>query len=364
MMGRPKSLSRSELPAASLGLAVLAVFALAQNQDSYSLSGDRIAVYNLAGQITIEPGTGSAVTIEVRPGGRDAGELRVETGPIRGRETLRVLYPADRIVYDRGGARNRFQTQIRVDEDGTFGDSDRDSWRGRNRRDRVEITSGGRGLDAYADLTISVPRGQEFALYLGVGEISATNVDGTIRLDGSATSVTATGSRGQLVIDVGSGGVRVTDAEGDVDIDTGSGSVEVSGARGDIFRVDTGSGSVTASQINARNIDIDTGSGRINLRGATALNVRLDTGSGSVEAELDPGAADIEVDTGSGGVHLTLPADFGATVDIETGSGGIELDFPVEVRRWERDHVRGTIGDGRGRLMIDTGSGSVTIRKK
>ncbi len=60
---------------------------------------------------------------------------------------------------------------------------------------------------------------------------------------------------------------------------------------------------------------------------------------------------------------LTVPASFGARVQIETGSGEIDLDFPVTMRRWERDQVVGTIGDGSGRLVIDTGSGSVRLRK-
>jgi hypothetical protein len=35
----------------------------------------------------------------------------------------------------------------------------------------------------------------------------------------------------------------------------------------------------------------------------------------------------------------------------------------VSVRRLESDHVIGTIGDGKGRLRIDTGSGSVRLIK-
>jgi hypothetical protein len=60
-------------------------------------------------------------------------------------------------------------------------------------------------------------------------------------------------------------------------------------------------------------------------------------------------------------VTVTAPADLGATVEIDTGSGGIDLDFPLEVRSVRRDHVEGRIGDGRGQIEIDTGSGSVRL---
>ena len=34
-----------------------------------------------------------------------------------------------------------------------------------------------------------------------------------------------------------------------------------------------------------------------------------------------------------------------------------------QVRRWERDHVVGVVGSGTGKLVVDTGSGNVTVRK-
>lgn len=58
-----------------------------------------------------------------------------------------------------------------------------------------------------------------------------------------------------------------------------------------------------------------------------------------------------------------VPADFGAEVEIETGSGGIHTDLPIRTTEVERDYIRGRIGDGRGRVAIETGSGSVTIRR-
>ena len=69
----------------------------------------------------------------------------------------------------------------------------------------------------------------------------------------------------------------------------------------------------------------------------------------------------LEVDTGSGSVTVSLPADAGAEIDIESGSGGIDLDFPVTVRRASKDHVVGRVGDGRGRIAIDTGSGRIRL---
>lgn len=345
-----------------LALAALLLAAPAASQQSYDLSGDHVAIYNLAGTHTLTAGSGTAVRVTVRTQGRDAGRLTVDRATIDGRMTLVVRYPSDRIVYQQGGRYGSFNTTLRVRPDGTFQDNDWTRGR-RDEGDRVSIRSSGDGLDASADLAIAVPAGQRLSLYTGAGTINVTNVNGQLRLDGHATEVTTTGTRGGLTIDVGSGRVEVTDAQGDVDVDTGSGSVAVNGVQGDLLRVDTGSGSVRADAVTVRRLDIDTGSGSVTVRGSSADDILVDTGSGGVTLELTRRPSNVEVDTGSGGVTMTVPAGYGATVDIETGSGGIDVDFPLQVRRWSRDHVTGTIGDGNGRLHVDTGSGSVRIRQ-
>jgi len=39
------------------------------------------------------------------------------------------------------------------------------------------------------------------------------------------------------------------------------------------------------------------------------------------------------------------------------------VDFPVQVRSASRDHMEGTLGDGQGDIVIDTGSGSIRLRQ-
>ncbi|MDH4044559.1 MAG: hypothetical protein OEW06_08885, partial [Gemmatimonadota bacterium] len=215
------------------GLLLLPGGLAAQTVERYELAGDHVAVFNLAGSATVEAGTGSAVVVEVRRQGRDAGRLEIQQGPIGQGQTLRVVYPDADVQFHENGWSGR--TQLRVNPDGTFG-----GWS--DRRDgsrRVTITSDGGGTEAHADLRILVPRGQEINVYLGVGPISAANVTADLRLDGSSGRVTTTGTTGMLVVDVGSGAVQVTRHTGDGSIDTGSGSVEITEARGDELSIDT-----------------------------------------------------------------------------------------------------------------------------
>jgi len=326
--------------------------ATAQASGSYTLSGNVVSVYNLAGVVSVRAGSGSSVGIEVDAQGRDAGELRVETGTIRSAQTLRVVYPDDRVVYS--DARFRGRTEMRVNDDGTFYDRD-----GSRRGQRVRISNRGDGLEAHANLNISVPAGQTVNVYLGVGDVTVTNVNGDLRVDVGSAHVESNGTRGRLVIDTGSGSVDVDNAEGDVNVDTGSGSVSVRNVSGERLTVDTGSGSVTGSDIRVRDLNVDTGSGRITLQSVATSSAVLDTGSGAVRLDLIADIDELEVDTGSGSVTISHPETFGAQLNLETSSGGIDFDAPITVTRISRRSLVGSMGDGDGRVHIDTGSGSI-----
>jgi hypothetical protein len=152
--------------------------ALAQAVERQTLRGARVAVYNLVGSIRVEGGSGNEVSVTIERKGSDGARLKVETGAIGGRETLRVIYPEDRIVFaGNAGNRGRWgRTQLKVSREGTFGDDDGDWGRG----DRVEIVSSGRGFQGYADVRVSVPRGQEVEVHLAAGEAVVSNVEGNI----------------------------------------------------------------------------------------------------------------------------------------------------------------------------------------
>ncbi|HEU5171787.1 MAG TPA: DUF4097 family beta strand repeat-containing protein, partial [Gemmatimonadales bacterium] len=173
---------------------------------------------------------------------------------------------------------------------------------------QVEVVPGGADagdLEAHADLRIRVPAGRALELHLAVGRVSAANVNGRLRIRTAAAPVTVTGGGGDLHVSTASGDVRLADIQ--------------------------------------------------------STDVTVETGSGGVTLELGSGVHVLEVETGSGDVAITAPAEIGAQLSIETGSGDIESDFPVSVARSGRHHLSGAIGDGKGRVRVETGSGSVRL---
>src|SRR5579872_6221151 len=105
----------------SLAVLVVALPLHAQSVDHRTLSSPA-AIYNIAGTIHVVRGTGSDITVDVARGGRDADKLSIATGAIGDRQTLRVLYPADRIVFPRhpNSDSYRWRTELEVNDDGTW----------------------------------------------------------------------------------------------------------------------------------------------------------------------------------------------------------------------------------------------------
>lgn len=339
----------------------------AQEPARHTLRGDDPAVYHVVGRLRVVAGSGSDVGVEVVRRGRDAEQTLVEQGMLNGRETLRVFTRAGRVVYPGMGRGDVVRAELR--RDGTFGGPPaRGGFLGtrvfaRGDADGIEIRGDGRGAETWADVTVRVPAGRRLALHLLAGEATVSNVDGDLTVDVHAASLATERTRGRLRVDAGSGPVRVTDAQGDVDLDAGSGRVEVTRVKALALRVDAGSGALRGTDVDADRVDLDLGSGGARLEAVRARTLRLDSGSGDVDLGLVDGAEYVRVESGSGTVTLRLPATFGATLDIESGSGGIESELPISVAHRERDRLTGRIGDGRGRIAIETGSGGVRLRR-
>src|SRR5437867_8132329 len=304
---------------------VLVSIPAAAQTSRHVLKGDSVAIYNLVGELRVEAGTGSDVTVEVRRQGADAAKLDIQSGPLRGRETLRVIYPDDVIVMPDWG--RGWNTTLRVRDDGTFGDDS--GWEGERHghgrfRDRegheVRITGRSRdGLEASADLHVTVPAGKNVGLYLGVGKAVVTNVDGVIRVYVASADVAADRTRGTLRVSTGSGNVDLRDGTGDVSLETGSGDITVSGTSGTRLHLNTGSGGVTLRDGKASDLKVETGSGDIEATNTSGDQVSFETGSGNVDVALVTTFRSLRIETGSGDVTLKAPQTLGAPVELDAG---------------------------------------------
>ncbi|HET9951128.1 MAG TPA: DUF4097 family beta strand repeat-containing protein [Candidatus Eisenbacteria bacterium] len=356
--------------AAGLVLAPLAAPTHALASDlapgRHVLRGEKIQICNAIGAATLVPTDGADVVVEVTASGADGAKLRVAIDDCGGGKRLRVVYPSNRIADPKMGEHDRRETTL----DGCCGP------------ERIRFTRPGDGLDARADLVIRIPKGQKLTLGLGAGSVSAEKLDARLGIDTGSAPIVVKGMTGSLALDSGSGGATVEHFTGSLAIDSGSGDLEIerfqgtlavdSGSGGvtlnrvrcDKIAIDSGSGGVTGDDIVAAALSVETGSGGIDLTRLSAKVVDFDNGSGGVRAELAESPGSLHIESGSGNVVLTADRDLDAKLEIWCSKRRLHLDLPVEASRIESDYFEGRAGNGAGLIVIESGSGNVSLKAR
>ena len=335
------------------------------------LRGDLVQVCNVIGNVSIvaapdDKTTSGGVVVEVTTQGADGSKLRVEVGNCLGAKRLRVVYPSNRIVDPSLGRGDRHESTT----GGCCGTG------------RISFRRPGDGLDASADIVIRVPRGQslkveqaagrieandvraDLDLETGSGDLAIVGVIGVVGIDSGSGTISIDKSKGALSVDAGSGGVEVRDFVGTLEVDAGSGGISVTRVRSDAVAIGCGSGTVTGDDVITGLLTVDNGSGGIEFRRLHSREITFDTGSGGVFADLNGSPKTMRIDTGSGGVRLTTPADLDARLEITCAKRRLDLDLPVVASRMSDTRFEGKAGAGTGLIVIESGSGSVSLRPR
>ena len=154
------------------------------------------------------------------------------------------------------------------------------------------------------------------------------------------------------------------DFDGTLTVDTGSGNVSVANLRTDKTSIASGSGTVTGENVVAGVLAVNSGSGEIDFSRLTSPEIVIDTGSGAVSADLERSPQSLRIDCGSGGVTLTTPRDLDAKLQISCSKRHLDIGFPVVASRVGDNYFEGRAGAGHGLIVIESGSGRVSLRSE
>jgi DUF4097 and DUF4098 domain-containing protein YvlB len=174
------------------------------------------------------------------------------------------------------------------------------------------------------------------------GEVEAGSMSGDVLVDDAATRVEVASITGDLVVR------RIT---GHLEASTVSGSIEVTETDGDL-KAESTSGDVIVERMRGRSIDLSTASGEVSY-------------AGSIEAD-----GRYEFHSHAGTISLAIPSASNARFAVETFSGEIDSDFPVTLLPGDRSlnrrprRIEFTVGTGGPRIIAETFTGNVEIRKR
>lgn len=250
-----------------LGLALVALLAVAtpaRAQDcehsrdldlSHGVDGATLVrIIAEAGDLVVEGGAGSEITVTGRACASSAGRLDDMS-----------------LEIDRSGDRLVIETRM---PDGW-------NWIGNSY--------------AYMDLEIRVPGDLDLDIEDGSGNVTLRDLGGDVRLEDGSGNVTAVDLRGDFDLDDGSGNIDVSGVAGEVRVVDGSGNIDIRDA-GSVLIDDDGSGNITVADVDGDVTVGDDGSGNITVEDIGGDLVVHDDGSGSIRYDRIAGMVDIPDD--------------------------------------------------------------------
>ncbi len=225
------------------------------------------------------------------------------------------------------------------------------------------------------------------SLRTSFGVIECRDATGpSIDLHNNNGPITAAAIRGPTTAETSFGVIVVEDfADGDLKLKSGNGRIEITNAsfgvcdarssfgviagrnlKGDSVTLNSGNGSVEIDNVQTKTLDLLSSFGNLRATGVTASDISATSGNGGVHIACSPSApADLDAQVRStfGSVEFTAPAGFAGEVSLSTGFGSVQTALPVTVSgELNRSRVSGKVGDGAGKIHIESGNGSVELK--
>lgn len=199
------------------------------------------------------------------------------------------------------------------------------------------------------------------------GSITAEIIKGTAQLTTSYGSITCTDmSDGDIKLKTSSGKIKLSNSSfSDCDAHTSYGSIVSDELKGKLIKLHSGSGSINVTESSADTTNLSTSYGRITCRQITTNDITAKSGSGNLDiACSDSTPAQIVADlvTSYGNIDFAAPQNFTGQVDLSTSYGSIRTGRPITINgEISKKKLKGTIGQGNGKLHLQTSSGSINL---
>ena len=221
----------------------------------------------------------------------------------------------------------------------------------------------GNGSSTFISVNMSIIEGKAV--------VNATSGDVALREIGEGSIVKLT-----------SGKVKARDLGGDLKIAASSGDAEVRRVKG-VFVMEATSGNVEAfeiggdAQVKLFNGDLILSGCLGNLEFSTANgNARIVDVLGSINASSSSGDLNVVIvpvgdkefilNTSSGNVELRYltPKEYGFLLDVNTCTGSIRGDLDIKLDKITRQTLKGKVGTGKSKVIVETASGNVIIKER
>lgn len=162
-------------------------------------------------------------------------------------------------------------------------------------------------------------------------------------------------------LETSTGAIKMTNVSGNVKAKTSTGAIQVENVSGDID-VKTSTGAIKIRKVDGF-VRAEAGTGSIDIAGAEGIHgVRTSTGAITVEVPSFRDSLDIKA--GTGGITAYLAPDLAAELEVSTSLGKINFeDLAITVSQTSGKKLVGKLGDGGGKIAIETSTGAISLKK-
>jgi hypothetical protein len=170
---------------------------------------------------------------------------------------------------------------------------------------------------------------------------------------------------GNIEINSVSGRARISARTQSLKVDSVSGNIELAG-HAEMASLQTVSGDILAPTLGSE-VKLETISGHIQANGGPWKKLTLSTVSGDVQLAGSVAAdGNIGIDSMSGNVQLQLPSTISGSLHASSFSGDLRSDFgtPEKPEHGPGSSLDVHLGNGSGKINIETFSGDLHIRKQ
>lgn len=231
------------------------------------------------------------------------------------------------------------------------------------------------------EFIVVVPRGMPLVLSTASGDIAVKELTGAIEVTAASGDVKAVDLGGSLEVTVASGNVDIQNVRGNMSINSASGDVRGREVGGDVS-VYTSSGNIRLADIGGdlviksaagdchvdgvRDVSYSGMSGTVRLFGVSGA-VKANVATGDLELKLAPmQEQDYFVRSSTGNIDLEILEAMpgGYILKAGTTTGDINADLAIKISRIGKNHISGVVREGKGKIVLETTSGNITIAER
>jgi DUF4097 and DUF4098 domain-containing protein YvlB len=195
----------------------------------------------------------------------------------------------------------------------------------------------------------------------------AVNTVGGVRITAAYSPIEVSNVSGKasdkIAITGQSGTISLSDAVGDVRIGNQYGKTDLQNIRGNV--------DLHGSRIVADNITGDWQSesqySPVTIRNLSSKKILVSNKSGKVDLSLKVSPSVVDITNEYADVNVEMPAGFSGDVDLNVSYGQIHTNLPLSKTKSFNGgggYAMGKIGNGNGKLTIETKSGNVNLNQR